>query len=172
MIQSKIHLADLNKEGGPVKTGPMSWKQKMRYWPCRVGRFVISGLRKRMFTEANGSHVSQQWETWKGRSWSKPCSAGNGSGFNLHTYVQVSVVCVSYICPLRGHGSSDTVLETGISDVLTYVSKYRSSLKGIKALWIKGHSSAGAGKVQNWAWNIIFYHTIKNDRDITNGHRN
>lgn len=61
----------------------------------------------------------------KGRSWSKPCSAGNGSGF------------------------SDIVVETGMSNVLTYVSKYHSSLKGIKALWIKGHSSASAGKVQN-----------------------
>lgn len=36
---------------------------------------------------------------------------------------------------------------------------------------LKGHSSADAGEVQNWAWNIIFYHKIKNDRDMTNGHR-
>ena len=64
-------------------------------------------------------------------------------------YIQISAVCVSYICPLRGHGSSDTLVETGVSNALTDISKYRSSLKGIKALWIKGHSSAGAGKVQN-----------------------
>lgn len=59
------------------------------------------------------------------------------------------MLCVSYICPLRGHGSSDTLVEMGISNALTYVSKYCSSLKGIKALWIKGHSSAVAGEVQN-----------------------
>ena len=135
MIQSKIHLADLNKEGSPVKAGPMSWKQKMRYWPCRVGRFVISGLRKRIFTEANGSHVSQHVSQREKLEQTLQCWQWK---WFQSTHVCTSKCCVCFLhLSTERAWSSDIVVEMVMSNVLTYVSKYHSSLKGIKALWIK-----------------------------------
>lgn len=66
IIQSKSHLAGLNKERGPVESGPMQGSQRNEIvaWQGRETGYIRTE-EKRVFTEANGSHVSQWNEKHK-----------------------------------------------------------------------------------------------------------